>query len=105
MVERTGPFASVMVVLEPSALVLGIAVGVAVGVIACTSLTRVAPEVAHAVRTLALAAIVVLTVAALVGGYLWIRSFSPGAPGWEALALGDVAVPWPLTASVRVTAW
>lgn len=101
-VERTGPFRGVMVTLEPSRLVLGIAIGAALAVLAAGRLMRA--EVAIAVQGVTLAVIVVVAIAATVAGWLWIRGFEPGA-AVEELRDGIVAIPWPLDASVTVERW
>lgn len=103
-VERTGPFRSVLVVLEPSRLVVGAAIGIALAVIACAALLRDKPQVAAAVRTLALTAIVLLVIAAWAAAWLWQASFEPGQ-AHDLLRNGDVAIPWPLDVSVHIEPW
>lgn len=103
-VERTGPFRSVMVELEPSRLVLGAAIGAALAVLACTAMLRQKPQVVAAVRTLALTGIVLLVLAAWAAGWLWIAGFEPASMP-DTLREGVVEIPWPLDATVTRERW
>jgi hypothetical protein len=101
--ERTGPFRSVMLHLEPSRLVIGVVIGAAVAVLALGRLLR--HEAAAAVRRLTLVAVVLLLVVATAAGWMWLRTAFSEQTGFEGLRDGAHAVPWPLDATIVTEPW